>query len=64
MASNQKEVKTLKSKKYGGEYTFDITLGKGAQAIVYRFIKDDGKVYATKMTPIKDYLQTGDENRN
>ena len=37
---------------------------KGAQATVYRFIKDDGKFYATKMTPIKDYLQTGDESRN
>jgi uncharacterized protein YbcV (DUF1398 family) len=64
MNTNQKEVKTLKSKKYGGEYTFDTVLGKGAQATVYRFIKDDGKVYATKMTPIKDYLQTNDESRN
>jgi hypothetical protein len=41
------EVRVLKSKKFGGEYTFGSVLGKGAQAIVYKFIKD-GKMYATK----------------
>ena len=60
----EKEVRTLKSKKYGGIYQFDIVLGKGSQASVHKFIKDDGSVYATKITKIKDYLQTPDEERN
>jgi serine/threonine-protein kinase ULK/ATG1 len=58
------QVRTLKSKKLGGEYTFGEVLGKGAQACVYKFYKDTGEVYATKMTPVKDYLCTKDEKKN
>jgi serine/threonine protein kinase len=57
------EVRTLKSRKYGGDYTFGCILGKGTQACVYKFFKDD-KVYATKQTIIKEYLCTPDEARN
>jgi hypothetical protein len=63
----EKSQKTLKSKKFGGEYVFGETLGKGAQAEVFKFFKNTGDnqgVYATKMTKIKEYLCTPDEARN
>jgi hypothetical protein len=37
----EKEVRTLKSRKFGGEYIFGETLGSGAQATVYKFYKND-----------------------
>ena len=59
-----KEIRTLKSRKFGGEYIFGETLGEGAQATVYKFTKSSGEVYATKMTPIDSYLHTPDEEKN
>lgn len=35
--------RVLKSKKFGGEYTFGKVLGKGAQAVVYKFQKNSGE---------------------
>jgi serine/threonine protein kinase len=58
-------VKTLKSKKFGGDYTFGKMLGKGMQASVYSFFHEDTQqVFATKITPIREYLCTSDNTKN
>jgi serine/threonine protein kinase len=67
MVEKKPEQKTLKSKKYGGEYIIGETLGKGAQAEVFKFYKNSGEnqgVYATKRTNIEEYLNTPDKKRN
>jgi len=40
----------LPSRKFTGTYIFEEKLGSGAQATVWKFIKD-GVVYAAKQTP-------------